>query len=556
MNGVIRNIKMVMLVGTFLSAPAAYAQTDLPPLPPLPTKEEMKNAVSEGVDEGMMSLENIQFDDEPDDAPASADEAALQAEIAADMAEESAFDAEMAAEEAEAAANAAQESADTANDDIQLITAPCDEDEEDKAVSFEDEGLDLSEPSILPLTEDGAENTTSSAQAPEEAVDDAEDLTLSPAEADDEIDMEMPPLPGENAATTNENAAAAQQAEEELGAPPPLALESEEVFDLFAPSRPAVVAPTLTQPQPQPTPSNGQKQTEKPKVVKKKEPLVKLPKEYRLPAKIYKKEYSRDNGHLPEARYEHEYDAQLFLAAGNDRVQVVRALLDTGRSIEMRNAEGDTPLVYAVRARGVNVMRMLLGRGANPNATNDRGITPLHYAIIANSPIMADALLEMGADPNMPDVNGVTPLMLASNKNDAAFTQSLIERGSAVNLPSADGRTPLHVAAQTNNAKSLAILVKAGGDINARNVNGLTPLMVAAISGAESSTNVLLNAGADIYAADSLGRTALDLARGRDHKAVANSIMTYIVQQDRAAAQMMQTDVAPEIVPVTVTPAM
>ena len=86
-------------------------------------------------------------------------------------------------------------------------------------------------------------------------------------------------------------------------------------------------------------------------------------KDYRLPSKIYKKEYDTDNRHLPVARYEQEYDQQLFLAAAHDRVDVIRGFLDQqGRLPSMRNEVGDTVLLYAVRNGSQNTVRMLLGR--------------------------------------------------------------------------------------------------------------------------------------------------------------------------------------------------
>jgi ankyrin repeat protein len=393
-----------------------------------------------------------------------------------------------------------------------------------KAFSFDNQNVNDQEPSIMDIAP----------PPPPASVGNQVEDGLSP---DDAMQMDLPPLPGEAGAAPvsepSQGAEAAQTAEEQLGAPI-FPEDSGTVFDIFDP-QPTVVAPKKQKAEPAPPKQEPEKKAVSKPV--RTEPRVKLPTEYRLPAKIYKKEYDKLNRHLPEARYEHEYDHQLFLAVGNDRPDVVRTLLETGRNIEMRNAEGDTPLLYAVRTKAKNTLRMLLGRGANPNATNDKGVTALHYAILANSPQMANALLEMGADPNMPDIAGATPLMLATSRDDAALTSGLIQRGAVVNLPSADGRSPLHVAAQANNANAVALLVQAGADINARNMNGYTPLMAAALAGASDSVNVLLNAGANVYATDSRGFTALDLARSRGKGKAANTIMAYMVQLDRGVAR-------------------
>lgn len=351
-----------------------------------------------------------------------------------------------------------------------------------------------------------------------------------------------PALPGELA--TDEQRAA-QQAQDALG-DPILPEDSTEIFDIFSQPEPVITTPVVEQKKEEkPAPPPPPKKAASTPVKKAAEPVVRLPKEYRLPSKIYKKEYSTDNFHLPIAQYEHEYDEQMFLAVAHDRTETVRGLLNTGRSIEMRNARGDTPLLYAVRNRAQNTVRMLLGQGANPNAAGERGVTALHYAMLADSPQMTAALLEMGADPNLPDMGGVTPLMLAASKADPVYTQALVRSGAMANLSSFDGRSPLHVAAETNNARAAALLIQAGADINAAKLRGHTPLMSAAAAGSGDVITVLLNAGADLRATDHLGRTAVDLARAHRHEALANRLMTATIQREQ-----MMSRAAPALRPI------
>lgn len=573
MNGVIRNLKLAMLLGTMLSAPAAFAG-DLKPLPMPPSLSQLAGSSSGMNGDSVLSLDEMELPPLPDapDADADAVAAAQMAEDAAAEADVAAQTAEDAAEDAAEAAIVAESAAEDAADLAEMDELPAlpplpadeavasEENEAEPVFSFEDQSGELdAEPSIIGIAEPEPENDADALPAgemPDAIAADSDALPgmdadgMAELDALDNMDMLPPPpaLAGEAAPADPLTAGqqAAQAANEELGAPT-LDTSSEEVFSIFGNDEPTVVA---TPPKPKTAEKEKpveKKQVAKPAPKKNVAPLVKLPKEYRLPSTIYKKEYSRDNGHLPAARYEHEYDAQMFLATGNDRPETVRSLLNTGRSIEMRNADGDTPLLYAVRTNAQNTLRMLLGKGANPNATNNRGVSALHYAILAHSPRMAEALLEMGADPNQPDITGVTPLMLAANEgNDPAFTSLLIHRGAVVNLPSADGRTPLHVAAQTDNARAAALLVRAGADVNMRNVHGNTPLMTAAITGSEAAAVVLLNAGADTQVADPLGRSALDLARGRGHRKVANAIMGSMLRQDRALSQnSINTGIAP-----------
>lgn len=283
----------------------------------------------------------------------------------------------------------------------------------------------------------------------------------------------------------------------------------------------------------QATKAKAEAETErKRKAAKKQVRTVPLPKEYRLPPEIYKKKYDLDNHHLPIAQYEHEYDAQLFLAAASDNVNVARSLLKTGRSVEMRNPEGDTLLIYAIRNGAHNVSRMLLGKGADPNAHGGQGLTPLQYAMLLNRPDLARALLQMGADPNVPDMQGNTPLMQSVLMKDRTYTAGLIQNGAVVNMPNLNGRTPLHVAAENNQPETLAMLIEAGGDVNAPDAQGDTPLILAARSGARESARILLNMGAAPTITNHAGRTAEDVARQTGNTQTLNTILSFIVRQE------------------------
>lgn len=481
MNGVVRSVKMALLAGTFLSVPAFLAAGVVTPL------------YAAEPDTGSLSLEDM--------PPAPSD----------------------------------------SSDDNKVFSF--DEPMPDTGPSIFDDGVVPELPE--PQTDDAADSAADRLPPPADPMSVDEGMAMPPLPEDGmdtSVDAgipDIPPLP-EDAASTGEQAA--QQAEDELGMPALpepednsiLPEDGSAIFDLFDSSEPEIPE-TVVEEKPKPAPVKPKAAPKR--VSKPAQPVVRLPKEYRLPSKIYKKEYDTENNHLPVAQYEHEYDAQMFLATGNDRTETVRGLLNTGRSIEMRNAAGDTPLLYAVRSNAQNTVRMLLGRGANPNAANGRGVTALHYAMLADSPQMTAALLEMGADPNLPDMNGVTPLMLAASKADPAYTQALIRSEAMVNLPSFDGRSPLHIAAESNNARAAALLVRAGADVNATKLRGYTPLMSAAAAGSADVVTVLLNAGADLRATDHLGRNAADLALAHRHDALANRLMTASIQRERSMSQ-------------------
>lgn len=115
----------------------------------------------------------------------------------------------------------------------------------------------------------------------------------------------------------------------------------------------------------------------------------------RLPENIYKKSYDVHNRHLPVAHYEGDYDALVFLTAAQNNLNGLRALLDSGRNVDMTDAKGDTPLIVAVRNNASITARLLLARHANPNLADRSGQTPLAIATqMGNEPVKL-AILEM-----------------------------------------------------------------------------------------------------------------------------------------------------------------
>jgi hypothetical protein len=116
-----------------------------------------------------------------------------------------------------------------------------------------------------------------------------------------------------------------------------------------------------------------------------------------LPPTIYRSSYDKYNRHLPSALYPEQLDMLVFGAVREDNVNALRALLDSGRSLELRNVNGETPLIVAARYNAINCLRLLLARGADPSASDPNGNTALGYARVTGNYVMYKALETMGA---------------------------------------------------------------------------------------------------------------------------------------------------------------
>ena len=84
----------------------------------------------------------------------------------------------------------------------------------------------------------------------------------------------------------------------------------------------------------------------------------------------------------------------LHVAARSGQWESVTALLDVPAKVDVVDLHGATPLHFAAaRPAGVRVVQQLLARGAQPNPYDDEGVTPLVRAAAAGNLEVVDVLL-------------------------------------------------------------------------------------------------------------------------------------------------------------------
>src|SRR6185295_16711286 len=131
-------------------------------------------------------------------------------------------------------------------------------------------------------------------------------------------------------------------------------------------------------------------------------------------------------------------NAQSILA---DKIQAgdrktALALIDRGADVDDINraqADGTTPLHWAVYRGDQELVQRLLKKGAKANVANRYGASPLHEAVRVSNPNLVGLLLEAGADANGANEDGQTALMLAARTGNVAVAELLVKRGADVN---------------------------------------------------------------------------------------------------------------------------
>ncbi|HEY3838876.1 MAG TPA: ankyrin repeat domain-containing protein [Bryobacteraceae bacterium] len=208
-----------------------------------------------------------------------------------------------------------------------------------------------------------------------------------------------------------------------------------------------------------------------------------------------------------------EPDLRLLDAARNNDLRATRALIAQHVTPNSADAEGSTPLHYAVRLRNLAMVEQLIAAGANASAANRYHITPLSLACGNGDAPMIQVLLKAGVDPNSISEEGQTALMSASLSGDVNAVRLLLAHGAKVNVAEpVRGQTALMWAASEGNTGAVELLIEFGADAKAKSKSGFTPLLFAVRNGHKEALLVLLAHGANANDVAPDGTSALNVA--------------------------------------------
>jgi hypothetical protein len=200
--------------------------------------------------------------------------------------------------------------------------------------------------------------------------------------------------------------------------------------------------------------------------------------------------------------------------------------------VNRRNADGSTPLQWAVYNGEVAEVKRLLRAGADVSIANNYGATPMGLAAEVGNPDMIAVLLEAGAHAESPDPDGMTALQMVARTGNVRAAQILLDSGATVDAREKwGGQTALMWASARRHPAMMQLLVSKGADVNARSTvrdyqrhvtaegrpksldsGGLTPLLYAARENCHACVEVLLKSGADINLPDPDGVSPLLVA--------------------------------------------
>ncbi len=177
--------------------------------------------------------------------------------------------------------------------------------------------------------------------------------------------------------------------------------------------------------------------------------------------------------------------------------------------IDASDADGSTPLMYAVLYLGPEEVKTLLERGADPNVANDAGATALIWGVDSLEKVRI--LLETGAEVDAKTAAGATALIAAARTpGSAPILRVLLDHGADVKAHTNRNSTALHSAAEAADIDGLTVLLDRGAEPNKlREDLPATVLGAAAVHGDAEPVRLLLERGADPNQNDPLQGSAL-----------------------------------------------
>ncbi len=220
----------------------------------------------------------------------------------------------------------------------------------------------------------------------------------------------------------------------------------------------------------------------------------------------------------------------LHLAATQDEY-LTREVLGRGFDINVRNRNGETPLMCAVNAGNIEIVTLLLKGHANVNAVDDGQGTALHLAALTDKAgSVTQLLLRRNADTELVDGIGLTPLFVAAFKGNEAVARQLLRYSAKHEASEPDGFTALRDAAmQANHAFMSRLLDTRGTDFEAFYEPSIyniptQPFRDTIFNRRALIVRMLLEHGADIHVS-SKGFTALQIAAITAQELIVNALL-------------------------------
>ena len=207
----------------------------------------------------------------------------------------------------------------------------------------------------------------------------------------------------------------------------------------------------------------------------------------------------------------------IYAAIHNGHTAIVAELLKWGVNIDYK-VGGYTPLQYYCELPNnkVEVVKFLLDSGAKTDHFGTNGMTPFHIAAFKGDLAIVKLLFEKGelnVDLKSLGNNDCTALWLAAQEGKIETVKWLTQQGA--NLDSArmiDGRSIIHAAVYKGNFEVIKHLLEKGANVNQPNKAGFTPIYAACEKANFDIIKLLIDNGANVNICGQNGDSPIGMA--------------------------------------------
>ncbi|MEA9391811.1 ankyrin repeat domain-containing protein [Acerihabitans sp. TG2] len=169
----------------------------------------------------------------------------------------------------------------------------------------------------------------------------------------------------------------------------------------------------------------------------------------------------------------------LMVAAAENNVSLLKSLLKSNPTIDMKDAKGRSPLMYAAEFNSLRALTVLLKRGASRSVVCKQDQTALMYAVKQGNILIVDKLLKNSIQDipqmipmvDLQDSQGFSALMMAADRSDPRILTRLLKSNPNPMLTNLNDQTAAMLAAQAGSVKSLKALINYAGEKSAALVN-------------------------------------------------------------------------------------
>ncbi|KAG7324667.1 hypothetical protein KOW79_012683 [Hemibagrus wyckioides] len=137
----------------------------------------------------------------------------------------------------------------------------------------------------------------------------------------------------------------------------------------------------------------------------------------------------------------------LHHAAKLGNLEIITLLLNTGQvDINAQDSGGWTPIIWAAEHKHTDVIRALLNRGADVTLKDKEMNVCVHWASFAGSAEIAELVLNAGCPLSSVNLHGDTPLHIAAREGHIHCVTLFLSRGADIDVVNKEGDTPLSLA--------------------------------------------------------------------------------------------------------------